>query len=382
MSIRIYFLSLFLTLWGITSVGSLAAENNQNVIFYTPFTKIVVAPGETINYSIDVINNSDDEQQYELSVAGLSRAWEYELQSGNYKVRALSVLHKDKKTLKLKVVVPLKVNKGSHTFKLMANGNVALVLELIVSQQGTYKTELSIDQPSMQGHSGSTFTYRAKLRNRTGEKQLYSLENGAPRGWEVTYKVKGNQVASVSVDENATTDVMINVKPISTVDAGTYKIPVRVLSNSTSANIELEAVIAGSYGLDLTTPTGLLSTKITAGETTNLDLLIRNTGSAELKNIKFSASKPSGWDVTFDPKSIDSLKAGKVAHAKAILTASKKAIAGDYITKIDAKATETTAKASIRVAVRTSMLWGWLGILIIVVALGAVAYLFRKYGRR
>jgi uncharacterized membrane protein len=33
-------------------------------------------------------------------------------------------------------------------------------------------------------------------------------------------------------------------------------------------------------------------------------------------------------------------------------------------------------------SVRTPMLWGWIGIFIIIAAIGIVWYLFRKYGRR
>jgi uncharacterized membrane protein len=43
---------------------------------------------------------------------------------------------------------------------------------------------------------------------------------------------------------------------------------------------------------------------------------------------------------------------------------------------------ETSSKATFRVIVKTPMIWGWLGIFIIVGALGLVFYLFRKYGRR
>jgi uncharacterized membrane protein len=32
--------------------------------------------------------------------------------------------------------------------------------------------------------------------------------------------------------------------------------------------------------------------------------------------------------------------------------------------------------------VKTPMLWGWVGVLIIFIALGSVYYLFRKFGRR
>ena len=35
---------------------------DECVMLYTPYTKIAVPPGESINYSVDVINNCDDEE--------------------------------------------------------------------------------------------------------------------------------------------------------------------------------------------------------------------------------------------------------------------------------------------------------------------------------
>ena len=49
---------------------------------------------------------------------------------------------------------------------------------------------------------------------------------------------------------------------------------------------------------------------------------------------------------------------------------------------LDATSAETSSKASFRIAVKTPMLYGWFGIMIILMALGTVYYLFRKYGRR
>ena len=64
------------------------------------------------------------------------------------------------------------------------------------------------------------------------------------------------------------------------------------------------------------------------------------------------------------------------------LKASKKALPGDYVTTIMAKTPEANADAQFRVAVKTPMIWGWVGVLIIIATIGVVYYLFRKYGRR
>ena len=95
-----------------------------------------------------------------------------------------------------------------------------------------------------------------------------------------------------------------------------------------------------------------------------------------------SANKPADWEVTFEPSKIDALKAGETSTVMATLKASKKALPGDYVTTIMAKTPEANADAQFRVAVKTPMIWGWVGVLIIIATIGVVYYLFRKYGRR
>lgn len=55
---------------------------------------------------------------------------------------------------------------------------------------------------------------------------------------------------------------------------------------------------------------------------------------------------------------------------------------GDYVTKITARTPEADTTTDFRISVKTPMITGWIGVVVILAALGAVYYLFRKYGRR
>jgi uncharacterized membrane protein len=376
-------LKLFLSLiFGILCLSGHANITTDSLTLYTTFTKISVPPGESIDYPIDVINNSSEVKNVDISLTGMPKGWTYILKSGAYTVEQISILPHDRKSLSLKVEVPLKVNKGTYRFKLVAGGYDPLPLVVIISEQGTFKTEFTADQANMQGNSSSTFTFNANLKNRTADKQLYALMANAPRGWSVTFKSNYQPVTSVNTEPNSTQSIIIELKPPDRCEAGSYKIPVSASTNASSANLDLEAVVTGTYSVELTTPTGLLSNSLTAGEMKRLELAVINTGSSELNDINLSFSAPVNWDVTFDPKKVDKLQAGSTAQVFATIKADKKAIPGDYVTNIEAKTPETTSKASFRISVETPMLWGWIGVLIIVAALGSVYYLFRKYGRR
>src|SRR5512133_1562998 len=140
-------------------------------------------------------------------------------------------------------------------------------------------------------------------------------------------------------------------------EAGTYNIPVRATTNGTAMDLDLQVVITGFYGMELSTPTGLLSTSITANEQKRIELIVQNTGSAELQNVQLNASSPMNWEVTFDPKKIDRIPAGQAVQAFAIIKAAKETIAGDYVTNLQATTPEVSSKATFRVSVRTRMIW-------------------------
>jgi uncharacterized membrane protein len=372
-------ITIFLCLLSVTGY---AATVTDSVFLYTPFTKISVPPGQSVDYSIDLINKSRGVVNADISIRGLPSSWNYTVKAGTYNIREVSVLSGDRKSMNLSIVVPLKVNKGSYPFRIVAGNIYELPLTIIVSEKGTFKTEFTTNQANMVGNTNSTFTYQAMLRNSTGEKQLYALMADAPPGWKVDFKYNSRQVTSVEVNENSNASMTVEIDPPDMIEAGTYKIPVRASTNSTSAELVLEAVIAGSFGMELTTPTGLLSTEITANDQKRIELVLKNTGSAPLRGIQLSASAPINWEVVFDPKKIEVVEPGKTAQAFAIVKAAKKAIPGDYVTSIDAKTPQVTSRAQFRISVRTSLIWGWVGILIISGALGSVYYLFRQYGRR
>lgn len=360
--------------------GTMAADS---LSLYTPYTKISVPPGESVTYTIDLINKGHDKTvTTDISASGMPRGWDYEIKAGSWNVKQISILPKDRKTLTFKVTVPVKVNKGNYRFRFVAGSNDVLNLVINVSERGTYKTVFTCDQANMQGNANSKFTFKTALRNETGDKQLYSLRSDVPRGWTVTFKPNYQQATSVEIEPNASKNISVEVDPPDNIAEGTYKIPVAAVTNATSASLELEAVVTGSYDMELTTPTGLLSTHLTAGDERRLELVVRNTGTSALTDVKFSASKPTDWDVQFEPEELNKVEAGKTGSVFATISAGRKAIAGDYGLTITARTPEVSSKASFRVAVKTPMLWGWIGAAVILIALFIVFRLFRKYGRR
>ncbi|MBM7563865.1 NEW3 domain-containing protein [Paenibacillus sacheonensis] len=362
-------------------VGAGSAAAAGSVELYTPYLELSAPPGDSISYAVDVINRGSSTEAVTIGFDPEGNKWDYQLTAGGRSVSRLAVKAGETQTVNLQLDVPLEVDKGVYGFKVTAGG-ATLPLSVDVSEKGTFRTELTTDQPNMQGHSDSTFTFSATLHNRTAEKQTYALQAQADPGWDVTFSDGGTSVTSVQVDPNGEKSISIGVKPPETVTAGSYKIPISAGNNATSADTTVEAVVTGTYDLKLSTADNVLSTDVTAGSTRHMDLVVTNAGSSELKNVALSAEAPPGWEVTFEPANVDSIAPGKASHVQATIKADKKALAGDYVVSINAASPEKSADAQIRVAVKSSVLWGWIGILIILVVAAGIYVLFRKYGRR
>jgi len=372
---------LFITLFIIQFQHSVLASNDSLEI-YTPYTKVSVSPGSTVNYSIDIINNGAETQNQTIYITNMPRLWSYTLTADGLNINKLAVLPSAKKTLSLKVEVPYQVKKGDYTIYAKMGNGVSLPMIINISSAGSNETELTCDQKNMQGTSKSNFTFSAVLKNKTPNKQQYALMASPPRGWSVAIKPNYQQATSTEVDANGTKNISYEIKAPSNVKAGSYKIPVKAVSGSTSAEMELEVVITGTYEMLFTTPTGLLSANITAGDEKKVELLIKNSGSTKLENIELSASKPKNWEVSFDNNKIESLEPGASTTVFASIKADKKAIPGDYITQITAKTSEVNEQISFRIMVKTPMLIGWIGVFIILIAIGGVVFLIKKFGRR
>ena len=80
-------------------------------------------------------------------------------------------------------------------------------------------------------------------------------------------------------------------------EAGTYNISISAVSAGETLSADLSVVITGSYSLDLTTPSGLLSADIEAGRTTTLTLNLVNTGNTDIQNVNLTSSAPDGMEL-------------------------------------------------------------------------------------
>ncbi len=227
-----------------------------------------------------------------------------------------------------------------------------------------------------------TFRYNTTLHNKGSAATRYELVAKAPDGWNVVFRAEGSQVAGLQLDAGASRDISVEITPSPLAEPGKYDIPVSAVAEGETVQLELEASVRGNYTVEITTPTGRLSDDITEGKSKRIVLTIRNTGTLSLDELELSAQSPSQWTATFEPAKIERLDPGQSQEIAATVGVPDKTIAGDYVTTFSVRNNHANASTTFRMTVKTSLLSGWVGILVILAALGLVYYLIRKYGRR
>lgn len=227
-----------------------------------------------------------------------------------------------------------------------------------------------------------TFHYATTLHNGSGKAIVYELVADLSPGWTISYKVDGSQITSLNMDAGSTKDISIEINPAADASPKKYRIPVKAIAGTDTLSLNLESVVKGSYALTFSSPSGKLNEELTSGSTKQIHLEATNTGTLPLAGLSFSSQLPTGWECTFEPANVEKLEPGKSISINANLKVPDKTIAGDYVATFTATNSNTNVQTAFRMEVKTSLLSGWIGVLVILLAIGIVYYLIRKYGRR
>jgi len=246
----------------------------------------------------------------------------------------------------------------------------------------TGKSGFTATLMNIEAATNETFRYATTLHNGSSNAHVYEIQAKLPLGWMIIYRVGGSQVSSVNVDAGKTQDIAIEINATENTAPNKYKIPVKAISGSDTLSLNLEAVVKGSYSMSLTTPSGRLSDEVTSGSHKELKLAVKNLGTLPLNDLDISSQLPANWESSFDPVKIKQLEPGKTIEIAVSLKVPDKTIAGDYAATFTAKNANANAPITFRILVKTSLLSGWIGVLVILLAIGIVYYLIRKYGRR
>lgn len=365
-----------------TTARPVAAQSGLSIT--TPYPAVSVQPGASVSFDLTVTANTS--VRADVSVDGLERGWRATLSGGGNEISGVFVSRQAPASITLDVEVPDDANPGETTLTVVATGGgdtVRLPLELTIADQAGGSVSLLSDYPSLVGSADEDFQFNLTLENDTPQQLTFNLSAQAPAGWNVTVRPSGEaNAASVTVDANATQRLEVTATPPADAVADRYPIQVTVAAGSYNATTDLVAEVTGNVEMEISTPDQRLNTTANAGSTRDFQVTIANNGASPLQAVSLDGSGPSEWEITFEPETVEEIPPGQVVTVTAHITPSGNAVAGDYMVTLSASTEDADESIDVRVTVETPLLWGLLGVLLIVGTLAGLVWVFRRYGRR
>ncbi|HET8784898.1 MAG TPA: NEW3 domain-containing protein, partial [Candidatus Limnocylindrales bacterium] len=305
----------------------------------TQYPAVTVTPGTKV--SLDLTVDAAEAARVELTLSGVPASWKAELRGGGFVVGAVEVNGTDPTTVRLDVDVP-KDATGTTRIVVQASATgttVDLPIDITVQEGAGGTVDLDVDSPSLTGPADQTFTFAVAIRNNKDQDVNFTSDASGPTpDWDVTAKgaAQGNATTgNVKAGSSGTINVTVNAPE--GIAAGTYPINLTVNAGGDTLQQPLEVVITGSYSMTIATPNGVLSGRGSAGNVTDQQWEITNTGTAPITNVTLTTTPPTDWKVTFDPETVESIAPNEKATITAHITPSGDAIAGDYSLTFRAK---------------------------------------------
>ena len=382
--------ALAVAFFALAAVPAFAADTKPDVkglYLLTDYPAVSVQPGTTSTVDLKLRNYGLAPERLALTVSGVPKGWTATLLGGGQPVAAAMPATDDSVSLDLRLDVPKDAKIGTHTLTVNAEGaasHVSLPVAVTLAKQLPAKLSVQPQLPELRGSASSGFEYTLTVKNDSGKKLLVSLAAKAPRNFDTSFSQAygAQQLTAVPIEAGKSKDVKLKVTPPDTVDAGHYSVEVQVAAEGAKARTKVALDVSGQPKLSLAGREGILSASATAGKETSVPVIVSNSGTAPAENIHLSASAPTGWKVTFSPKTIERLAPNQHKEVTASIRPPAKAIAGDYVNSFTAAGNGERGSANFRVTVTTSTMWGIAGVGIIGAALLIMVGAVVRFGRR
>jgi uncharacterized membrane protein len=363
----------------------------RGIAVFTEYSGVVVPRGETVRMDLIVENKGRSDETVDVKISSVPKGWKATLKGGSYVVSGLYVPNGKSKNLALTLEPDKTLAPGSYPFEFdaqTADGKFTSKSKLNVTVQertaGLEDIQITTSYPVLRGQTDAKFEFSLEIMNKSEVDRTFNLAAVGPEKWEINFKpaYEAKQISSLRIKGGTSQSVAVEVTPQKEAWPGEYPVLVRVTSGEKKAEVKLMVALTGIFKLDAGTPSGILSLEAVAGKPANFSFYVKNTGSAVNRNITFSSFKPENWEVTFKPEKIDSLETGALKQVEVTVKPAAQALVGDYSVGVLVNGEKSDKTIEMRVTVKASTAWGWIGIFIIIFVIAGLSALFIWLGRR
>ena len=392
-------ISLAMVTLVIISVSSSAEAQKEKlparaISMAAEYPGVEISKDEDVSLDIIFHNKGRSDEDVEVWIAEKPKGWQARIKTYRFTVTGVHVPSDEDKTLTFQADPEEGLKPGDYQFRINArtrDGKFKMsqtVTIKVTADEGKSKepkgVKLTTSYPVIRGPSDAIFEFSLEVDSKLDEDAVFDLLAQGPQGWDINFKpaYETKYISSLRIKSKQSTSVAVEVKPAMGAEAGEFPINVRVRSGDANAEAKLTVILTGTYGIEVGTPSGLLSLQARGGRPANMSFYVKNTGSAANHDIKFLSFKPENWKVEFKPEKLDVIGPGELQQVEVIITPYEDALVGDYSVGVNVEGEKAAKTIEFRTTVKASAAWGWIGIGIIVVVIGGLFGLFRWLGRR
>ncbi|MGD0917664.1 MAG: NEW3 domain-containing protein [Thermodesulfobacteriota bacterium] len=374
---------------GEKEIKDLRPERGMTV--YPEYSGVTVPRGEAVKMDLTLENKGRTDETIDVKISTIPQGWKAFLRGGSYQVSGMFVPNGKSRSLALSLEPDKSVGPGTYLFQIdgqTSDGKFTSSQKLTVTVQekipGTEDIQITTSYPVLRGQTDAKFEFSLEVMNKSESDRTFNLSAVGPEKWELNLKpaYEAKQISSLRIKGGQSQTLAVEVTPSKDAQAGEYPVLVRVSSGDKKAEAKLMVVLTGIYKIDAGTLTGILSLEAVAGKTANFSLFVKNTGSAVNRNITFSSFKPENWDASFKPEKIDALEPGALKQVEVTVKPASQALVGDYSVGVMVNGEKSDKTIEMRVTVKASTAWGWIGVGVIVFVIAGLSALFIWLGRR
>jgi len=347
--------------------------------------------GKAITFPIDVLNNTPKLERIKLAVSSAPANWDPMFQDGSNNVTELELLPGKDSSITFQVTPPADAQHATQQMSLKGTTDdglsAAVNLSVEITSQTSTGLDLTTSYPNISGSAGAKFEYSFTIANNTGKDNTFGLSANSPSNdWQIYFQPSAgtSTITSTAVKSGSTQTVNLEVQSPPNVKPADYPINVTVSDNAGhDASAALKVTITGDYKIDLNTSTQQFSGTANPGQPETVTFLVSNLGNVDLSNVSMTAANaPNGWNVSFQPSSIDTIAPGASSQVQAKIVPAANASAGDYVLNFTSANDKANVNKDFRVTVQTANIVAWvIGIIVAVIVVGGLIWLFQGYRR-
>jgi len=209
----------------------------------------IVEPGETVIYSLKVVNHDNWNKTLDLSVVTKEEErWIVRFKSGDTYVNKILVPRENFITVDLEVIT-VPEPETYETVIRVGSGSLTLYTTVVSSFPGGGDTMLETSYIGLTGEAGETFEYTLTITNKTGCDMTYDLSTVQnPKEWEVRFVDKEKCINKIFVPRDRSLMLTVEVETTGDSDVGTNYVTIAVGEKTLKLYVTITETHKGEEG--------------------------------------------------------------------------------------------------------------------------------------